>query len=44
MHEERSTAGTEDGEPSESDHEAQETVEQMSRHHCLFTMSLMAVF
>ena len=26
MYEERSTVGTQDGEPSESDHEAQETV------------------
>ena len=26
MYEERSTAGTQDGEPSESDYEAQETV------------------
>ena len=31
IYEERSTAGTEDGEPSESDHEAQETVVYQDR-------------
>ena len=31
MYEEKSTAGTEDGEPSESDHEAQETVVYQTR-------------
>ena len=31
MHEERSTTGTQDGEPSDIDHEAQETVVYQDR-------------